>query len=92
MDVDLDLQTEGSQGKLGSLGAQLGCSSDAMENLSGTEVGRFLEACCSCPVRDRLNMYQWICIRICCVLGFVLGARHIELTSHREAVRETAGW
>lgn len=41
MGVDLDLKTEGSQGKLGTLGAQLGCSSGAMENLSeaGTEVG-----------------------------------------------------
>lgn len=68
MDVDLDLQTKGSQGKLGTLGAQLCCSSGAMENLSeaGTEVGRFLEACCSCLVRDRLNIYQdLLCARLC---------------------------
>lgn len=38
----LDLQAEGSQGKLGAVGAQLGCSLGAVENLSeaGTEVGR----------------------------------------------------
>ena len=39
---DLALQAEGSQGRLGAMGVQLGCSSGAMENLSEAEaeVGR----------------------------------------------------
>lgn len=57
MSVDLDPQTQGSQGRLGATGAQPSCSSGAMGNLSevGTEVGGPVGGCCSCPVRNRVD-------------------------------------